>query len=72
MCWLIKSAFENEIFFVSRNFFGYYDFKNGCKKEFEDNNENHAADSKIRSLQKILDFIADGAHESHPTALKLI
>ena len=33
--------------------------------------KNHAADSKIRSPEKI-DFRADGTHESHPTALELI
>ena len=29
-----------------------FDLKNGCKNEFKDDNENHAADSKIGSPQK--------------------
>ena len=29
-----------------------FDFKNGCKKEFEDNNENHAGDPEIGFLTK--------------------
>ena len=29
--------------------FMIFDFKNGCSNDFHDNNENHAADSKIGS-----------------------
>ena len=47
-----------------------FDFKNGCKNEFSDTNENLAADSKIGSPLKI-DFRADWTHESDPTAWKL-
>ena len=56
---------------VSRIFFGNFDLKNGCKNEFEDNNENPAVDSKIGFPLKI-DFKAEWAHESMPTALELI
>ena len=39
----------------------------GVKMNFRIITKNHAADSKIRSPQKI-DFRADGTHGSHPTA----
>ena len=42
----IKYLFILEIFFIN------FDLKNGCKNDFEDNNENHAADSEIRFLTK--------------------
>ena len=42
----------------------------GLKMNFRIITKNHAADSKIRSPQKI-DFSGDGTHESHPTAWKL-
>ena len=29
-----------------------FDFKNGCKNEFKDDNENHAADPEIGFLTK--------------------
>ena len=40
------------------------------KMNFRMITKNHAADSKIRSPEKI-DFRADGTHESHPTAWEL-
>ena len=43
----------------------------GVKMNLRIVTKNHAADSKIGSPQKI-DFRADGTHESHPTAWKLI
>ena len=44
--------------------------KMGVKMNFRIIKKNHAADSKIRSSQKI-DFRADEIHESHPTAWEL-
>ena len=44
--------------------------KMGVKMNLRITTKNHAADSKIRSPQKI-DFRADGAQESHPTAWEL-
>ena len=55
---------------MSRIFFGNFDLKNGCKNEFEDNNENPAVDSKIGFPLKI-DIRADWFHESIPTAWEL-
>ena len=51
-----KSAFENEIILVSRNFFFVNtDVKNGCKNEFEDNNEKSCSQFKNRvPLKSIL------------------
>ena len=47
------------IFFGVKDFFSWIlIWKNDCKNEFEDNNENHGADSKIRSPLKIY-FRAD-------------
>ena len=57
-------------FSAKKFFFENFDFKNGCKNEFADNNENHAADSKIWSPLKI-DFRADWTHEFIPTAWEL-
>ena len=57
-------------FLVSRNFFVYYDFKNGVKMNLRIIMKNHAANSKIRSSQNI-DLRADGTHESQPTAWEL-
>ena len=39
---------------MSRNFFINFDFKNGCQKDFKDNNENHAADREIGFLGKLI------------------
>ena len=47
-----RSFHRHGIFFVN------FDIKNGCKNEFEDNNEKYAADSKIRPpLKSILEPI---------------
>ena len=51
-------------------FFVNFDFKNGCKNEFENNNKNQEADSKIGARLKI-DFRADWTHESIPTPWEL-
>ena len=56
-------------------FFVNFDFKNGCKNEFEDNKlllitKNHAVDSKIGFPLKI-DLRTDWTHESNPTAWEL-
>ena len=48
----------------------YYGFKNRCKNELQDNNENSCSSFKNKVPQKI-DFRADGTNESHPTALEL-
>ena len=48
-----------------------FDFKNGCKNEFENNDENHVAESKIGSPLKT-DFRAEWTHDSNPTAWELI
>ena len=71
MSWLIKIGLRKWNFFgVEEFFFVYYDFKNGWKNKFDDNNKNHAADSK-KGPPKIV-LITDGTHESRPTAWKLI
>ena len=69
----VLGAFSKKILFsgVKEFFFVYYDFKNGCKNEFEDNNEKSCSWFKNKVPQKI-DFRADGTHESHPTAWELI
>ena len=48
-----------------------FDFINGCKNEFEDNNEKSCSRLKNRVPLKI-DFRADWTHESIPTAWELI
>ena len=48
-----------------------FDFKNGCKNEFEDNNEKSGSRFKNRVPLKI-DFRAEWTHESKPTAWELI
>ena len=53
-----------EIFFVN------FDFKNGCKNEFQDNNEKSGSCFKNWVPQKI-DFRAVGTRESYPTAWEL-
>ena len=41
------------IFFVVQEFFSWnFHFKNECKNEFQDNNENHANDPEIGFLTK--------------------
>ena len=47
-----------------------FDFKNGCKNEFEVNNEKSCSRFKNRVPLKI-DFRADWTHESIPTAWEL-
>ena len=51
-------------------FFVHFDFKNGCKNEFEDNNEKSCSRIKKRVPLKI-DFRDDWTHESIPTAWEL-
>ena len=63
---------KNKFFLMSRNFISCIMIsKIGVKMNLRIIMKNHAADSKIRSPEKI-DFRADGTHESHPTALELI
>ena len=58
-------------FFGVRDFFFVnFDFKNGCKNEFDDNNEKSCSRFKNRVPLKI-DFRADWTHESIPIAWKL-
>ena len=66
-----KSAFENEIFWCQPIFSVNFDFKNGCKNKFEDNNEKSSGRFKNRVPPKI-DFRAEWTHESIPTAWELI
>ena len=47
-----------------------FDFKSGCKNEFEDNNEKSCNRFENRVPLKI-DFRADWTHESIPTAWEL-
>ena len=47
-----------------------FDFKNGYKNEFQDNNEKSRSCFKNR-VSKIMDFIAVRTHESHPKAWEL-
>ena len=71
---LWKSAFENQIFLVSRNFFSWiWISKMGVKMIIQDNNEKSWSWFKNNVPPKI-DFRAVGTHESYPTAweLKLI
>ena len=64
----MKIGLQKWNFFGVKEFFSWiFDFKNGCKNEFSDTNENLAADSKIGPPLKI-DFRADWTHESDPTA----
>ena len=41
-----------KFFWCQRIFFVYYDFKNECKNEFEDNNEESCSWFKTKVLQK--------------------
>ena len=59
-----------KFFSVKEFFFVSFDFKNGCKNEFQDNNEKSCSCFKNKVCPKI-DFRADGTHESHPTAWEL-
>ena len=52
------------------NFFVNFDLNNGCKNEFEDNNEKSCSRFKNKVPRKI-DFRADRTHESIPTAWEL-
>ena len=59
-----------KFFWCQGIFFVNFDFKNGCKNEFEDNNEKSCSRFKNRVPLKI-DFRADWTHESNPTAWEL-
>ena len=52
-------------------FFVNFDFKNGCKNEFQDNNAKSCSRFRNKVPLKI-DFRADRTHESYPTAWELI
>ena len=58
--------YENRQKFFSVNF----DFRNGCKNEFQDNNEKSSNWIKNRVSTKI-DFRAIWTNESHPSAWEL-
>ena len=60
-----------KFFWCQEFFFVNFDFRNDCKNEFQDNNENYTADLKRGSPLKI-DLKAVGTSESHPTAWELI
>ena len=64
---VIENGRSKMKFLVSRNFFVYFDFKNGCKNEFEDNNEKSCSRFENRVPLKI-DFSVDWTHESNPNA----
>ena len=59
-----------KFFWCQGIFFVNFDFINGCKNEFEDNNEKSCSRLKNRVPLKI-DFTADWTHESNPTAWEL-
>ena len=61
----MKLFWYNEIFFVN------FDFENGCKNEFQDNNKKSWSWFKNRVPQNI-DFRAFGTPESNPTAWEVI
>ena len=60
-----------KFFGVKEFFFVNFHFKNGCKNEFEDNNEESCSRFKNR-VPFIIDFRADLTHESNLTAWELI
>ena len=57
-----------KFFWRQRFFFVNFDFKNGCKNEFADNNEKSCSRFKNRVPILKIDFRADWTHESNPTA----
>ena len=59
-----------KFFWFEEIFFVYFDFKNGCENEFEDNNKKSCSRFENRVPLKI-DFRAYESHESHPTAWEL-
>ena len=61
MCWLIKIGLRKWNFFGVKEFFlvNFY-VKNGCKNEFEDNNDKSCSRFK------------NWTHESIPTAWELV
>ena len=68
MCCFIKIGLQKWIIFWCQGFFSLnLNVKNGCKNEFQDNNEKFCSWFKNRVPLKI-DFRADGTYESHPTA----
>ena len=58
-----------KFFVVKEFFFVNFDLKNGCKNEFEDNNEKSC--SRIKKGPLEIDFRADWTHEFISTAWKL-
>ena len=66
---LWKSHFENEIFFVSRNFFFInFDFKNECENEFKDNDEKSSCWSRNRVFHK-KEFNAQWPRNGHAASV---
>ena len=59
-----------EFFWCQGIFFLNLNFKNGCKNEFQDNNEKSWS-WFINGVSQKIDFRADGTHESQPTAWEL-
>ena len=65
--WALESHRKRNLFGLKEFFFGNFDFKNGCKNEFEDNNEKLCSRLKNRVPLQI-DFRANWTHEFIPTA----
>ena len=59
-----------KFFWCQEIFFREFDFKNGCRNDFEDNNEKSCSPFKNKFPLKI-DFRDDWTHESNPTACEL-
>ena len=49
-----RSAFENKIILVQKNFFRNFDFKSGCKNEYEGKNKTYETDPEIELLEKLV------------------
>ena len=65
MYWLIKIGLRKWNFFDAKEFFYMiFDFKNGCKNEFKDNNEKSCSWSRKRVSRKI-DFKVQWLRNSH-------
>ena len=68
---LWKSDFKNEIFFWCQGiFFHYFDYKNGCKNEFKDNNEKSWSWSR-NSVSHKIDFKAVRPRNGHADSVRV-
>ena len=68
ICCFEKSDFENKIFWYEGFFFMTFDFENGYKKEFQDNNEKSSSCSRNRVSLKI-DFKAVWPSNGHAASM---